>query len=179
MAVPEPNSFDFDLIPADPGLINPDLALDAALAPVEDIETDAPKPFGRSWSFDFTTGQFVRQGSVPKPVYEVDSLIMWCEHTLRTARLAHPIYQDAYGVDQPFGLIGQANVADEELSVYQEDIEAALLLHDRIVAVENFEFAQDPFEEILEASFTVVLDAAPPLQPQTLEFTNVPVGSES
>jgi len=31
-SAPEPDSMSFDLLPADPGLISPDLALDAALA---------------------------------------------------------------------------------------------------------------------------------------------------
>lgn len=178
MSVPEPDSLNFDLIPPDPGLINPDLALDAALAPVEDIETDAPVPLGRSWRFDFTTGQFIRDGSVPKVVYELDSLIMWIEKALRTARQAHPIYADEYGMDPPYDLIGQQITGEEELSAYQEAVEAALLYHDRIIAVEDFSFSQDPSDETLYASFSVQIDAAPPLEPQTLEFANMPVQTE-
>lgn len=174
---PDPQSLDFDLIPPDPGLINPDLALDAALAPVEDIENEAPRPFGRSWSFDFVAGQFVREGTAPKVVYELDTLIMWVEKTLRTARLAHPIYADEYGMDEPFALVGTVG-EDESLTEYQQAVEAALLYHDRIVAVEDFSFSQDPFDESLMASFTVVLDAAPDQEPTTLEFQDVPVGQQ-
>lgn len=172
---PDPESLDFELIPPDPGLISPDLALDAALAPVEDIENEAPVPFGRSWRFDFLTGQFVRDGTRPKSIYELDTLIVWVEKTLRTAQLAHPIYDDDYGVEEPYELIG-TTLDGQALSGYQEAIETALLYHDRIVAVENFSFSQDPFEETLQASFTVIIDAAPPLEPQPLEFSNVPVG---
>jgi len=173
--IPEPNSMDYDLLAPDPGLINPDLALDAALAPVEDLTTDTPRPFGRSWHFDFQTGHFIREGTSPQSVYELDTLIMWIEKALRTARLAHPIYDDSYGMDEPYELVGTVVNADESLSAYEETIEKALLFHDRIIGVENFSFNQDPFDEVLQASFTVLVDAAPPLQPQTLEFSNVPV----
>jgi hypothetical protein len=172
----EPDALDYDLLPADPGLINPDLALDAALAPVEDIETDAPAPFGRSWRFDFQAGQFLRDGTIPKVVYELDTLIVWIEKTLRTAQIAHPIYADEYGVDNPDELIGQTLSGEEDLSAYEESITAALTYHDRIISVEGFSFDQDPFEETVQASFTVMVDAAPPLEAQPLEFSGVPVG---
>jgi hypothetical protein len=177
MSAIEPDALDYDLLPPDPGLISPDLALDAALAPVEDIETDAPAPFGRSWRFDFEAGQFLRDGTIPLVVYELDTLIVWIEKTLRTARLAHPIYADEYGVVEPDDLIGQVLVGDEDLSAYEESITMALTYHDRIISVEEFSFNQDPFDEVLYASFTVMVDAAPPLAPQPLEFSNVPVGT--
>jgi hypothetical protein len=173
----EPDSLDYELLPPDPGLINPDLALDAALAPVEEIENDSPAPFGRSWRFDFVAGQFVRDGTVPKVVYELDSLIMWVEKTLRTARLAHPIYSDEYGVEGAATFEPVGRQLDEEiLNEYQDALTEALLIHDRIVSVENYSFDQDPFEETLQVSFTVMVDAAPPLEPQPLEFSDVPVG---
>lgn len=175
MSTIEPDSLDYELLPPDPGLINPDLALDAALAPVEDIENDAPLAFGRSWLFDFETGQFVRDGTVPKVVFELDTLIMWMEKALRTARLVHPIYSDEYGVDKDrTAQIGQ-QVDDDMLNEYQDAVTEALLVHDRVVSVENFSFDQDPFEETVQASFTVMVDAAPPLDPQAIGFTNVPL----
>jgi hypothetical protein len=174
MSLTEPDALGFDLIPPDPGLINPDLALDAALAPVEDTDPAAPQPFGRSWRFDFIAGQFVMDGLAPKITYELDSLVVWVEKTLRTARYAHVIYSDTYGMEDPFRVVGQ-QADDELLSGYQDAATEALLVHDRITAVENFSFNQDPFDEAVYASFTVVLDAAPPLEAQPLEFSNVPV----
>jgi hypothetical protein len=107
-------------------------------------------------------------------VYELDTLIMWIEKAARTARLAHPIYEDEYGVEEPYSMIGFP--ADDALQqAYQDSLTAALLFHDRIVDVDNFTFAQDPFDETLRASFTVLIDAAPPLAPQTLEFQGIPV----
>lgn len=176
MSAIEPDSLDYELLPPDPGLINPDLALDAALAPVENIEDTAPAPLGRSWRFDFQAGQFIRNGTIPLVVYEMDTLIVWIEKTLRTARLAHPIYADDYGVDNPDALIGQVLIGEEDLSAYEESINTALTYHDRIISVEGFSFTQDPFDETLWASFTVMVDAAPPLGPQPLEFSNVPLG---
>jgi hypothetical protein len=174
MSIIEPDSLGYDLIPPDPGLINPDLQLDAALAPVVDTDPDAPIPFGKSWRFDFVAGQFVKDGTAPQETYELDSLIMWIEKTARTARYAHPIYSDQYGVEEPDALIGQ-QADDALLSAYEDGLTEALLVHDRIVAVEGFGFSQDPFDEVLYASFTVIVDGAPPLQTQPLEFSNIPI----
>jgi Protein of unknown function (DUF2634) len=175
----EPDALNFDLIPPDPGLINPDLQLDTALAPVEDTDPEQPLPLGRAWRFDFTTGQFIRDGLAPKVTYELDSLIVWIEKTLRTARYAHPIYSDDYGMEDPYSVVGmQAN--EELLTTFQDAIAEALLVHDRITNVENFSFNQDPFDEGLYASFTVTLDGAPPLEDQQpLEFTDVPLSQQA
>ena len=174
MSVTEPDSLGFALLPPDPGLINPDLQLDAALSPVEDDQPDVPQPFGRSWRFDFVAGQFVKNGLAPQVTYELDSLIVWVEKTLRTDRYAHPIYSDEYGIEGPFDIVGQQ--ADEELlAAYQDAISTALLVHDRIVSVEDFSFTQDPFEEELYGSFTVIVDAAPPLEAQPVEFSDIPL----
>ena len=176
---PTPESMDFELIQPDPGLISPDVALDAALAPVEEIETiDAPVPFGRTWRFDFQDGQFVRDGGAPQVVYDLDTLIVWVEKTLRTAQLAHPIYGDDYGVPEPFELIGQAP-DEHELSAHEEAITSALLFHDRIMAVEDFEFSQDPFEETLQVSFTVQVDVAEGEEPVPVQFTSLLMGQAS
>ena len=174
MSTTEPDALDFDLIPPDPGLINPDLALDAALAPVEDTDPDAPLTFGRSWRFDFIGGQFVKDGLAPQITYELDSLVVWVEKCLRTSRYAHAVYSDDFGIEGPFDVIGM-QADDDLLGAYQEAITEALLVHDRITAVEGFSFTQDPFDEAVFASFTVILDAAPPLQAQPLEFQNVPL----
>ena len=174
MSITEPDSLGFSLLPPDPGLVNPDLQLDAALAPVEETDPEQPQPFGRSWRFDFIAGQFVRDGQAPKVTYELDTLIVWVEKTLRTDRYAHPIYSDEYGMEGPFDVIG--NQADDELlAAYQDAIETALLVHDRITAVEDFSFTQDPFEEELYGSFTVIVDAAPPLEAQSVEFSAIPL----
>lgn len=174
MSTTEPDALGFDLIPPDPGLINPDLALDAALAPVEDTDPEAPRPFGRSWRFDFIVNEFVMDGGAPQETYELDSLVVWVEKTLRTARYAHPIYSDQYGIEDPFSPVGH-QADDDLLGAYQDAITEALLVHDRITAVEDFSFNQDPFDEAVYASFTVILDSAPPLDAQPLEFTNVPL----
>ena len=174
MSIGDPISTDFALLPPDPGLINPDLALDAALAPVEDFAPDAPRPFGKGWDFDFLAGQFVRRGSAPQEAYDLDNLRVWCEKALRTAKYAHPIYSDTFGAEDPYSLIGQQQ-DDALLSGYQETISDALLTHDRIVGVEDFSFTHDPFEEEVYGNFTVILDATTPFEPQTVEFEAVPL----
>jgi len=174
MSTSDPVDTDFDLLPPDPALVNPDLALDAALAPVDDMQPDAPIPFGKSWQFDFITGQFVRRGSLPAETYELDTLVVWVEKTLRTAAYTYPIYTDSYGIDTSEPIIGET-WSDEMLGPLQDVVTEALLTHDRITDVTDFSAYQDPFDEILYASFTVVTDATTTGQAQTLDFNNVPI----
>ena len=172
-----PADYGFTLLPPDPGVISPDLALDAALAPVVELGPPAAQPLGKGWRFDFLAGQFVQRGTSPMEVSGTDQFTVWAEKCLRTARRAHPIYDaEGFGMEYPFREIGL--VMDIEiLAGLSEAITEALMVHDRVVAVENFQYSQDPFDEALYASFSVTLDAAPPLTPeaQIIEFTQIPV----
>lgn len=171
-----PDSMGFDLLPPDPGVISPDLALDAALVSVVDLDLPTPLPFGKGWLFDFTTSQFVKHGQRPAEVLDVANLQVWMEKVLRTAKYAHPIYSDDYGMEDPFELVGQ-DASDELIAAYEEGVTNALLVHDRIVAVEDFSFTQQPFDDSLYVSFTVVLDAGSDAPQTTLTLENVPVAA--
>lgn len=170
-----PADFGYSLLPPDPGIISPDLALDAALAPVIDLGPVPDRPLGKGWAFDFSTGQFVAHGTAPAEAYGLDNLRVWIEKTLRTARLAHPIYTDSYGMDEPFFAIGQVDSATLE-DEYVTRVTEALLVHDRILAVENFQFSQQPTDDTLYVSFTVSTNANPP---QTLAVAAIPLGGVS
>lgn len=170
--MPGPSDLGFDLLPPDPGLISPDLALEAALAPVVDLGAPDEQPLGKGWSFDFLTGQFVRHGSSPAEVYELDNLRVWIEKTLRTARNAHPIYGDQYGIVEPYELIGEA-YSSELVGAYQEAVVEALMVHDRIAAVDSFYFQHDPMDDALFVSFQVMLDGQ---DEDVLEVNSLPLG---
>lgn len=170
-----PGDLGFDLLPPDPGLISPDLALEAALAPVVDLGTPADAPLGKGWSFDFLTGQFIRHGSSPAEVYDLDNLRVWIEKTLRTARFAHPIYGDQYGIIEPYALIGQP-YSSELIGAYQEAVVEALTAHDRIAAVDSFYFQHDPMDDALLASFQVTLDGE---SQDVIEVNSLPLGIAS
>lgn len=166
-----PADFGFNLLPPDPGVISPDLALDAALAPVVDLGPAPVLPLGKGWAFDFLARQFVRPGGSPGAVYELDNLRIWIEKTLRTARYAHPIYTDAYGTEDPFRLVGRP-FEGALVAAYQESVVEALTVHDRIAAVGSFYYQQDPFDDGLYVSFTVTLDAE---AEQTIQVDSFPV----
>jgi phage baseplate assembly protein W len=148
-----------ELLPADDGVE----LLDANA--VEEDDADAPLPFGRGWDFDFEIGRFVRVGAAPKPVRGVVQLQLWIEKVLRTARFAHPIYSDSFGVQMPdlYGQPFDPGIAAQLASAYTE----ALLVHDRIADVTDFTFAAE--DEALYVSFRVVTD-----EDEDLEF-EVPV----
>lgn len=151
----------FALIPTRPA-IDPDVALAAAtleaqreFAEGEEVEG---RPFGRSWLFDFERGQFLRPGADPTRAIGLDSLKMWVLNTLYTERFGSPIHDDDFGVELLDAAIGRQLTA-EVTSAVSSTIREALVIHDRIVEVEDFEFASDADDDVLLVSFTVVLDS--------------------
>jgi hypothetical protein len=167
MSFNTPDQLGFTLLPPDPGIISPDLALEAALAPVVDLQPPPVAPLGRGWAFDFTINEFLLHGSAPAEVYDTDNLRMWIEKTLRTARYTYPIFSEDYGMADPFAMIGQPFSADL-IGDYEEQVLQALLVHDRIVSVENFSYQQA--DDALYVQFSVVLDGNPV---QTLALNTV------
>lgn len=157
------------LLPADGPDVTPDDELAAALDALAVDTGDAPKPLGRGWAFDFSAGDFVFHGQGPARVDGTDELRVWCEKALRTARLAHAVYSDDFGSDV-VELIG-AQPTPELIGEYQQAIEDALLVHDRVSAVQDFAFTTSPDTDYVLGSFTVVTDEGDeiPLQTPTPE----------
>ena len=134
-----------------------DPELEAALGAIA-VAPDDVEPLGRSWAFDFNAGQFARGGGQsPIVVTGEGALRMWVLKALHTARLAHPIYTDQYGIELPFDLVGRS-VSPEGIGRYAAAVTDALLVHDRITAVIDFQFSHDPDEGALYVGFTVELD---------------------
>jgi hypothetical protein len=166
-----PTDQGYTLLPADPGVMSPDLALEAALAPVIEIAPPTPMPLGKGWAFDFENQAFIRAGSSPAEVFDTDNLRIWIEKTLRTARFAHPVYTDVYGIEDKDEMIGQP--FDGTLAAqYQNAVVDALMVHDRIAAVDNFYFQNDPMAEQVYVSFTVTLDQE---ADQTIQVSSIPL----
>lgn len=146
-----------ELLPAD----GPDILPDDELAAALDVRTAAedsgvPLPFGRGWAFDFAAGDFVAHGASPARVGGIDQLKVWAEKALRTSRYAHPIYGDSFGVDD-IDLIGRP--LDQDLvGQYERAVIEALLVHDRISEVKDFAYTGSSDSEVLEVSFTIVVD---------------------
>lgn len=164
----DPFDSGFELLPSDEAELSPDEELAAALG-LEDLDQeDIPVPLGRGWLFDFENSQFFRHGAAPAAASDVAHLRVWIEKTLRTARFAHPIYSDDYGVEMPDRLYGHV-FSPEIAGKLTTTIEEALLAHDRINQVKDFNFTGSPTDTLLELSFTVVLDE------EELTLENVPV----
>jgi hypothetical protein len=139
-------------------------AIDAAEAEAEAgelvVPAEPPPPLGRSWAFDFSSGQFVpARAGAPTPTYGLATLRGWIEKCLRTRRGAHPVHDDDYGVDIPDEIWG-GNLDHDALGDLAQDVEDALLQHPRIMRVVGFrlEGYDDEEEGALEVSFTVILD---------------------
>lgn len=101
----------------------------------EDIEQFVADAFGYTWTFDFDTGDLKLSNQGKASVQEgVDAVRQWCQHILRVRVGETPIFDEDVGVDIEALLGGKADDAYVNARITQE-IERALVLHDRINAV--------------------------------------------
>lgn len=165
---------DYTLLPAVEPL-DPDGALAAAeaaaLTEPDELDTpvERPQPFGRSWAFDFSTGQFIRHGAAPAETFGLETLKQWAQNALLTRRFAHLIYSDAFGLELDDDLIGSALTPITQAD-YTAAVVEALLVHDRIASVDDFTFTHDPDEDFVVVNFTITTDAD-----DKLEVAQVPL----
>lgn len=149
----------FELLPTDDAGFGPEAALDAAAATALErtrIEPDFVMPFGRTPLFDFEAGRFVRIGGSPAWTTGHNALKQWCWMAAYTARFAHPIFSDDFGVAAPQGGLGLTGEdAEEAADDYRVELREALLVHDRIDEVElRVEF--DPVQGVIFISDFIV-----------------------
>lgn len=166
---------DFTLIPASDAL-TVDQRLEAALSGVvPSDDEDEVRPFGRGWAFDFATGQFVQHGSSPARVDGLSQLVMWIEKVLLTARFAHDIYSEVFGVDAPWDAFGKPVTSATQADIAEKVVEA-LTEHDRIASVTNFSFSKDPLSPALFVSFNVSVSAGAGFEPDIIELSGLAFG---
>lgn len=165
---------DFSLIPSQDGFSVDERLTAAVTGLTSDTAEDDAMPLGRGWVMDFETGQLVRHGTAPARVYGLDNLQAWIEKTLRTARFAHPIYSEDYGVEEPWEDYGRT-VTQEVTSRLQEKWTTALTVHDRIADVTDWRFNHDPAMHVLQCSFTVLVDDEEPGEQTALVLEDVAV----
>lgn len=136
------------------------------------VTEEEPPPIGRSWAFDFQHNRFERgvRAQGPLETHGQTTLRYWVEKCLRTARGAHPIHPEDYGMNDPTGNFGLP-LAEAKGANLEGDIRDALTFHPNIVDVTDFYSASNPDEDYLAVSFTVVLD-----DETALQFTEVPIG---
>jgi hypothetical protein len=133
----------FSLVPLEEGA-DPEEVLDAAEASVLDDPfaagetSDPPVPFGRSWAFDYDNGRFFRSAGAPAETRGVSTLVEWINTTMRTAAGVHPILPPEVGIERPEDFLGAADPT-EALSDFEDRLRTALVAHDRIQDVREFE----------------------------------------
>ena len=116
-------------------------------------------PIARSWAFDFERGRFTR-GSAQGPAETrgVMTLRYWIEKCLRTARGAHPIHPEDYGIDRVGRGVFGSPMSEAHGADLEERIRDALMYHDAITEITDFQAVQNPEDDLLLVSFHVVLD---------------------
>lgn len=137
----------FSLVPLEEGA-DPEAVLDAAEASVLDEPfaaaeaDDPPIPFGRSWAFDYDKGRFIRSAGAPAETRDVATLVEYINAAMRTAAGVHPIFPPEFGIESPEDFLGSADPT-EALSDFKDRLRTALLVHDRIQDVREFEAEVD------------------------------------
>lgn len=130
-----------ELLPLDDDGIDVDDELEAAAASAlggldeEPEPEEAPEPFGRSWLWDPDRRRFVRHGQAPAEARGLDAARMWAFMAVHTARFAHAVFSDAFGMDRPEEPIGRTDTVELE-DDYAERVRDALLIYDRFTDVE-------------------------------------------
>jgi hypothetical protein len=157
------NDLGFELLPADDEGSAPadDLAAAAASAledpgaPVLSSEPPAD-PSGYTWPFDFEQGRFVRYGQSPARVTGVEAIKQRCLMAVYSARYAHPIFSDEFGVEQPQRGIGSVGPeAREAADDWRAALRDALLVFDDVTDVQVTP-SYDPIEGVIILSDLVV-----------------------
>lgn len=147
--MPEDFDTNFELVPPSTLEITPEEQLAASeLLLDEDIEVaeDEPEPFGRSIAFDHENRRTTLYGGSPVWTDGLDTLQVWIKNMMWTERMAHTIFSDDFGMDDPYSLIARTARADL-WQAYQSDLTEALLVHDRIAEIREIDmdvWAEDP-----------------------------------
>lgn len=109
---------------------------------------------------DWATGRFVRAGTAPREVRGRLALAQWLEMARRTARGAHDVFSEQFGMDGPEDWEGTVDVA-EAAADYGDKLEDAWLPHDRIAEVTRYRAVFNPNTKTINIlSLDVITDEA-------------------
>lgn len=134
------------------------IAADSLDAPSLVVEAPTSPSIGKSYAFDFAHGHFYPSSSGGvQSTLGLTTLRFWVEKCLSTPKGAFPIHDDDYGLEGMDEIIGRQYDAGVVADLGRW-ITEALLYHPSIASVTNFQAAQDPNDETLFVSFTVVTD---------------------
>lgn len=116
-----------------------------------------PSPIGRGWAYDFQRRRFIPSptGHGPLTTHGDATLRVWVEKALRTARGAHSIYSDDFGIDLPGDDFG-GPVEEWPIDTFEQRVRDALVVNDNITDVTDFAASVDPNSEAVAVDFTIV-----------------------
>jgi hypothetical protein len=120
---------------------------------MEQQQTELAPRYGKSWLFDFKTGDFVIDGA--GRVVQADGYTawaQWCVKTVLTERFAYLAYSQNYGTEIEAALRQPSRQAVE--SELERAITEALLMDPRTEMVRDFRFTWEGDQ--LRVAFTVV-----------------------
>lgn len=143
----------FELIPADDEELSPAADLDAAeasaLGEAEPEAPEPPEPTGYTWKFDWAAGRFMRHGSSPARIFGLDALAERCMMAVNSARYAHPVFSDEFGVEDPTAGIGEVGPAAVEFADdWRVKVRDALMVFDDVTDVQ-VEPEYDPLQGVI------------------------------
>lgn len=108
---------------------------------------------GKSFLFDFKSGDFALQNGKMIEVEGIDSLKIWIQKTLLTEKNKYQIYKGTdYGVSLEDLIVGKYPT-DFTRNEIQREITEALLINPNVSTVTNFNFNND--KDLLTVGFTV------------------------
>lgn len=142
-----------------------ELAAASALAPDYPALPGRPAvPLGRTWRFDWAQGRFISRGASPAETEGKGAVEEWCQMALHSARGAHAVFPEDFGVEDPEADVGGLPSSSSLVSL-EDRLREALLRHDRITDVEEFEADYDPASDVVTVRrFIVVLDEGEALE---------------
>lgn len=105
-----------------------------------------------------STPGLVVLASSPAMVTGKDALRQWCLMAVHSARYAHGVFTSNFGMELPDSLIGEATDISGKMADWGERLRRALTVHERIVAVSEYEATWVEEQNVVVISFTVVTD---------------------
>lgn len=118
---------------------------------------------GKSFLFDFKTGDFILQDGKLVKAGEIQGIKIWIEKILKTQKFKFKIYEKQdkkreYGVTIKDLLIGNKYPRAFVESELKREITEALLMHPKIESIENFKFQRKSTTVILSFKVNLISD---------------------
>lgn len=88
----------------------------------------------------------------------IEALKQWCLMAIYSARFAHPVFSEQFGMEEPESPLGELIDVAEFVSDWGARLTEALLVHERIAAVENIDATFDPDQQLISFAFEIVTD---------------------